>query len=150
MIFFWSVGLCWVPRYMYEVFIYLWVSDYEVQFEHTKNGLVHFTIFYFKHVLCNIIIDSSTTTLQSPVIVSHFIGYVCWQRLCINFFVSRVNFLSTLLSHFNVSCCFWSSLFNVDFNYSYILTFYCSGYLTCVEKDLVNYTYSDGCWLFKF
>ena len=39
------------------------------------------------------------------------------DRLCINFSVSRVNFLTTLRSHLNVSCYFWSSLFDVDVNY---------------------------------
>ena len=38
------------------------------------------------------------------------------QRLCINFYVSRANFLTTLRLHLDVtySCYFWSSLFNVD------------------------------------
>ena len=51
------------------------------------------------------------------------------QRLCINFSVSRANFLTTLRSHLDVtcSCCFGSSLFNVDVNYDYIC--------------LVNYNY---------
>ena len=51
------------------------------------------------------------------------------QRLCINFSVSRANFLTTLRSHLDVacSCYFWSSLFDVDVNYSYIY--------------LVNYNY---------
>ena len=51
------------------------------------------------------------------------------QRLCINFYVSRVNFLTTLRSHLDVtcSCYFGSSLSNVDVNYSYIY--------------LVNYNY---------
>ena len=53
-------------------------------------------------------------------------------------------------SHLNVSCYFWSSLLNVDVNYSYILSFYCSGYLKCTEEDLVNYTYFDNCWLLNF
>ena len=74
-----------------------------------------------------------------------FIGSVCRQRQCVNFSVSRVNFLTTLHSHLNVSCYFWSSLFNVDVNYSYILSLYCSGYLKCIEKDLVSYTYFDSC-----
>ena len=44
------------------------------------------------------------------------------QRLCINFVVSRVNFLTTLHSHLNVTCSYyiWYSLFNVDVNYGYI------------------------------
>ena len=44
------------------------------------------------------------------------------QRLCINFSVSRANFLTILRSHLDVtcSCYFGSSLFNVDVNYSYI------------------------------
>ena len=49
-----------------------------------------------------------------------FVGFVCRQRLCINFSVSRVNFLTTLHSHLNIFCYFWSSLFNVDVNCSYI------------------------------
>ena len=77
-----------------------------------------------------------------------FIGSVSRQRLCIT--VSRVNFLITLCSHLNVSCCFWSSLLNVDVNYRYILSFSCSGYLKCIEKYIVKYTYSDSCWLFLF
>ena len=81
--------------------------------------------------------------------MSWIVGFVCRQRLCINFSVSRVDFLTTLRSHLNVSCCFWSSLFNVDVNCSYILSLYCSGYLECIEKNLVNYTYLDNCWLFK-
>ena len=66
-----------------------------------------------------------------------FVGFVCTQRLCINFSVLRVDFLTTLRSQLNVSCYFWSSLFNVDVNYSYILK--------CIEKDLVNYIYFDSC-----
>ena len=69
------------------------------------------------------------------------------ERDCINFSVSRVNFLTTWRSHLNVSCYFWSNLFDVDVNYSYILIVYCSGYLKCIENDLVNYTYFDSCWL---
>ena len=44
------------------------------------------------------------------------------QRLCINFSVSRANFLTTLCSHLDVtcSCYFGSNLFNVDVKYSYI------------------------------
>ena len=53
-----------------------------------------------------------------------FVGSVSRQRLSINFLVSRVNFLTTLRSHLNVSCYFWSNLLNVDVNYSYILGFY--------------------------
>ena len=52
-----------------------------------------------------------------------------------------LSFLTTLCSHLNVSCYFWSSLFNVDVKYSYILSLYYSGYLKCIEKDLVNYIY---------
>jgi hypothetical protein len=38
------------------------------------------------------------------------------QRLCVNFYVSRANFLTILRSHLDVTCSyyFWSSLFNVD------------------------------------
>ena len=38
------------------------------------------------------------------------------QRLCINFYVSRANFLTTLRSHLNVTCSyyFWSNLVNVN------------------------------------
>ena len=46
----------------------------------------------------------------------------------------RVNFLTTLRSHLNVSCYVWSNSLNMDVNYSYILSFYCSGYLECIEK----------------
>ena len=53
-----------------------------------------------------------------------FIGSVCKQRQCINLSVPGVNFLSTLHSHLNVSCYFWSNWFNMDVNYSYILIFY--------------------------
>ena len=35
-------------------------------------------------------------------------------------------------------------LFNVDVNYSYIFSFYCSDYLKCIEKNIVNYTYFDS------
>ena len=43
------------------------------------------------------------------------------QRLCVNFYVSRANFLATLCSHLDVTCsCYlWSSLFNRNANYSY-------------------------------
>ena len=51
-----------------------------------------------------------------------FIGSICRWRLCINFSISRVNFLTTLRSNLNVSCYSWSSLFNVDVNYSYIVS----------------------------
>ena len=38
------------------------------------------------------------------------------HRLCVNFYVSRAIFLTTLRSHLDVTCSyyFWSSLFNVD------------------------------------
>ena len=36
-------------------------------------------------------------------------------------------------------------LFDVDVNYNYILRFYCSGYLKCIEENPVNYTYSYIC-----
>ena len=87
-----------------------------------------------------------------PSFMTIFVGTVCRhrQRLCINFSVSIVNSLTTLRSHLNVSCYFWSNLFNVDVNYSYMLIIYCSDYLKCIGKDLVNYTYFDSCWLFKF
>jgi hypothetical protein len=42
------------------------------------------------------------------------------QRLCINFFVSRANFLTTLRSYLNVTCSCYFGLFNVGVNYSYI------------------------------
>ena len=44
------------------------------------------------------------------------------HRLCINFSVSRANFLTTLPSHLNVTCsCYFSSnLFNVGVDYSVI------------------------------
>jgi hypothetical protein len=52
------------------------------------------------------------------LLVALFVG----QRLYINFYVSRANFLTTLRSYLNVtcSCYFGSSVFNVDVNYSYI------------------------------
>ena len=55
------------------------------------------------------------------------------QRLCINFSVSRVNFLTTLRSHSDItcSCYFGYNGFSVDVNYSYIY--------------LVNYSYSLQC-----
>ena len=64
------------------------------------------------------------------------------QRLCINFSVSRANFLTTLCSHLDVtcSCYFWFSLFNVDVNYSCCLK--------CIEKFLVNYSCFGSCSLF--
>ena len=49
-----------------------------------------------------------------------FIGFVCRQKLCINFYVSRANFLTTSHSHLDVSDYFWSNLFNVDVNFIYI------------------------------
>ena len=79
-----------------------------------------------------------------------FVGSISRQRLCINFSMSRVNFLTTLRSHLNVSCYFWSSLLSVDVNYNYVLSFYSSGYLKCIEKDLGNYTYFDNCWLLNY
>ena len=44
------------------------------------------------------------------------------QRLCINFFVPRANFLTTLRSHLDVACTryFSSSLFNVGVDYSVV------------------------------
>jgi len=43
-------------------------------------------------------------------------NYLIGQRLCVNFYVSRANVLTTLRSHLDVtcSCYFWSNLFNVD------------------------------------
>ena len=56
--------------------------------------------------------------LVRACLLALFVG----QRLCINFSVSRANFLTTLRSHLDITCSyyFWSSLFNVDFKYSYI------------------------------
>ena len=59
------------------------------------------------------------------------------QRLCINFFVPRANFLTTLCSHLDItcSCYFSSSLFNVDVDYSvyiYLVNYSCS--LKYIEK----------------
>jgi len=47
------------------------------------------------------------------------------QQLCIDFFVSRANFLIILRSHLDVTCLYsiLSSLFNVDVNYNYIYKF---------------------------
>ena len=59
------------------------------------------------------------------------------QRIYINFSISRANFLTTLHSHFDVtcSCNFGSNLFNVDVNYSYIyLVNHYSFSLKCIEK----------------
>ena len=56
----------------------------------------------------------------------------------------RVNSLTPLRSHLNVESYFWSNLLNVDVNYSSILSFYCSGYLKCIEKNIVNYTNFDN------
>ena len=38
------------------------------------------------------------------------------QRLCINFYVSRAKFLTTLCSHLDITCTcyFWSNLFKMD------------------------------------
>jgi hypothetical protein len=54
--------------------------------------------------------------------IGYLLALSVGQRLCINFSVSRANFLTTLRSHLDVtySCYFGSSLFNVDANYSYI------------------------------
>ena len=73
-----------------------------------------------------------------------FVGSVCRQRLCIDFSVSRVNFLATLHSHLDGTCpCyFWSSLFNVDVSCSlYIYVVNYSFSLKCIEKNLVDYSY---------
>ena len=44
------------------------------------------------------------------------------QRLCIDFFVSRENFLTTLRSQLDVTCSYyyWSKIFNADIKYIYI------------------------------
>ena len=64
------------------------------------------------------------------------------HRLCINFSISRANFVTTLRSHLDVSCYFWSTLFNVDVNYSYIyiyeLNYSC--FLKCIEEILIKYS----------
>ena len=57
------------------------------------------------------------------------------QRLCIDFSVLEVNFLTTLRSHLDITCSFyfWSNLLNVGANYNYI---YCY---------LVNDSYFGSC-----
>ena len=62
------------------------------------------------------------------------------QRLCINFFVSRANFLTTLRSHLDVtcSCYFGSILFNVDVNYSCVYIYI---ELTIIILAVINYLF---------
>ena len=76
-----------------------------------------------------------------------FIGSVCRQSLCINFSVPRVNFLATLRSHLDVCAIFGPVYLMWMLIIVIYLGFYCSGYLKCIEKGLVNYTYFDNCWL---
>ena len=60
------------------------------------------------------------------------------QRLCINFSISRANFLTTLRSHLDItcSCYFGSSLANVDVHYSYIyLVNYSCSYCISDTRD---------------
>jgi hypothetical protein len=47
---------------------------------------------------------------------SNLLALSVGQSLCVNFYVSRANFLTTLRSHLDIthSCYFWSCLFNVD------------------------------------
>ena len=61
-------------------------------------------------------------------VVNHLLAMSIGQSLCIDFSISKVNFLTTLRSYLDVtcSCYFWSSLVNVDVNYSYIDLFYYS------------------------
>ena len=78
--------------------------------------------------ICHIIQGTNTQTIKFIIFKIEF--YINWdllalfvgQRLCINFSVSKANFLTTLRSHLDAtrSCYFWSSLFHVDFKYSYI------------------------------
>ena len=50
------------------------------------------------------------------------------QRLCIDFFVSRENFLTTLRSQLDVTCSYyyWSKIFNAGIKYIYIVDYNCS------------------------
>ena len=61
------------------------------------------------------------------------------QRLCIGFSVLRTNFLTTLCSHLDVtcSCYFWSNLFNVDVNCSFICLENYSCSLKCIVETIV-------------
>ena len=58
------------------------------------------------------------------------------HRLCINFYVTRANFLTTLCLHLDVtsSCYFLSTLFDVDVNYSYIYLVYYNCSLQCIKN----------------
>ena len=59
----------------------------------------------------------------------------------------RAKKFTTLHSYLDVtwSCYFWSNLFNVDVQYSflYIVNYSCS--LRCIEKNLVNYSCCGNC-----
>ena len=80
----------------------------------------------------------SVVVMHSPILANHLLlALFVGQRVCINFSVSRANFLTTLHSYLDItcSCYFWSSLFNVDVIYNYS----CS--LKCIERNLVNYGY---------
>ena len=77
-----------------------------------------------------------TKTLQTPTTIGLLAPFV-GQRLCINFSVPRANFLTTLRLHLDVTCSyyFWSSLFNVDVDYSYTYLVNCSCSLNVLEKS---------------
>jgi hypothetical protein len=62
--------------------------------------------------------DKLESEIKYPfyVVMACLLALSIGQRLCVNFYVSRANFLTTLRSHLDVSCScyFWSSLVNVD------------------------------------
>jgi len=84
------------------------------------------------------------------------LALVIKQRLCINFFIWRANFLTTLRSHLDITCsCYlWSSLFNVDVNYSCThLVDTCSCYLwsNLINVDVIcSYTCLDNTRFYLF
>ena len=70
------------------------------------------------------------------------------QRLCIDFSVSKANFLTTLRSHLDVtySCHFIFKLFNVDVNYIFIIYLFIVNYSCSPNwKNLDNYSYFGNC-----
>ena len=69
-------------------------------------------------MLGQIIVGQNPKTNANITLLALFVG----QRQCINFYISRVNFLTTLCSHLDVTCSWYfrSILLNVDVNYSVI------------------------------
>ena len=96
---------------------------------------------------------------------TYFVGFVCRQRLCINFFVSRANYLTTLRSHLDISCYIWYSLLVMFVGRRLCINFFVSrvNFLTTLHSHLdgtcscyswsnlfdlnVNYTFYMYSWL---